>query len=154
MTHSQDLRQAVKTRFYPFVESRGFVRGKATSLFTVFRRRDGETLRIFDIQWDKYGGPRCVINFGEVPLRSLRVDERELETHNCETLGRLKRKKGPYLGSWFQLKMPWLEAIASMRMRYEPEEVVDQLLALFPEVEAWWSDKTEGPHLDFLPRAG
>jgi len=31
---------------------------------------------------------------------------------------------------------------------------VDQLIAYFPEIEAWWSGKHEGPHLRFLPRAG
>jgi hypothetical protein len=154
MSHSQDLRQAVKARFHPFVESRGFVRGKSTSLFTVFRRRDGESLHVFDIQWDKYGAPRFVINFGEVSLRNLRVEEPELGIHHCEKLGRLTRKKGPYLRSWFQLRKPWLEAIASLQRQYEPEEVVDQLLAFFPEVEAWWSDQAEGPHLNFLPRTG
>ena len=154
MSHSLDLREAVKARFYPFVESRGFVRGKATSLLTVFRRREGQSVQVFDIQWEKYGTPRFVINFGEVPLHNLRVEERELETYHCETLGRLKRKTGPYLRSWFQLDKPWLEAMVSLRRRYQPEEVVDQLVALFPEVESWWSNKVEGPHVEFLPRAG
>ena len=154
MSRSQDLRRAVKARFYPFVESRGFLRGKTTSLFTVFRRRDGDKLRVFNIQWDKYGAPRFVINFGELPLRNLSVTEQEIEIHHCETIGRLKRTKGPYLWNWFQLKKPLLEAISSWQRRYEPEEVVNQVMAVFPEVEAWWSDKIEGRHLDFAPRAG
>jgi hypothetical protein len=32
--------------------------------------------------------------------------------------------------------------------------VTMQLIDLFPEVEAWWAGKREGPHLRFLRRAG
>ena len=42
-----------------------------------------------------------------------------------------------------------LEAVLSRQWTYNPDEVVETVIGVFPEVEAWWVDKTVGPHLYF-----
>ena len=138
---SNPLRAAVKGRFYPFAESRGFVREKSHNpLFILFRRTTDTAVHVFELQWEKYGRPCFVINFGEGP--------------SGESIGRLQPRQGAYLRHWFHIRKPWLEAIATMKRSYEPEQVVDQLIALFPELEAWWDEKRVGPHLRFTRHAG
>jgi hypothetical protein len=40
-----------------------------------------------------------------------------------------------------------------MRRTYHPHEVVAQLIDYFPEIETWWAEKAEGPHIDVVRRA-
>ena len=42
-----------------------------------------------------------------------------------------------------------LEAVLSRQWTYNPDEVVETVIGVFPEIEAWWVDKTVGPHLYF-----
>lgn len=133
------LRDAVKRRFYPFAEARGFSRIKSSnSLFTTFRKSDGAAVYEFEIQWDKYHRPYFVINFSlpegaGTPARTKR--------------GRLQRKRGGPMSCWFNIRRPWLEALRTGRLKYAPDEVVDQLISYFPEIEIFWSTGTEGPHV-------
>ena len=159
MARATALRDAVAEGFYPFVERRGFVRGASRHpLFTVFRRTGREAVHVFEIQWDKWGEPRFVINFGEAPIGGLdvngeHVSANDVQPYHCAALGSLKRRRGPTERCWFQLKRPWLDALASMRRTYYPHEVVDQLIDRFAEIETWWAEKAEGPHIDFVRRA-
>ena len=159
MARATALRDAVRERFYPFAERAGFVRNKSRNpLRTVFRRTNREAVHVFEILWDKYGEPRFVINFGEAPIGGLEVSgehigPNEIEPYHCATLGSLTRRTGFTLRCWFQLKRPWPDALASMRRTYNPDEVVDQLIEYFPEIETWWAEKVEGPHIEFVRRA-
>ncbi len=135
MARATALRNEVKSRFYPYAESLGFVRDKATSAGVTFRRNSGEIIHVFDIQWDKYGAPRFVINFAEGPLAGLSVGgERgyvqgaDLQTYDCGNGGRLQRRRGPYLRCWFQQRKPLLEALRTLQWNYGPDDVVDQLI--------------------------
>ena len=154
MTRTKQLRDAVKERFFPYAESRRFVREKsAHPHFTTFRRIDGHKVRVFNVQWDKYGHPRFVLNFGEGPLSGVILwgkhkAGQELEPQDCPESGRLQRRKGGSLRCWFQLNKPLLDVIRTMEWRYPPEAVVNELLSAFPELEAWWEHRTVGPHID------
>ena len=147
------MRELVKSDFYPFAEARGFVRAKSTHpLFAVFRRFDGQKVQVFNVQWDKYGEPRFVVNFGEGPrsgveLWGKHIPGEALEPQDCPESGRLQRRPGASMGCWFQLTKPFLEAARTLEWRYPAAAVVDQLLAAFPEVEAWWQDRRIGPHI-------
>jgi hypothetical protein len=154
MTQSKPLREAVKARFYPWLESHGFVRGKTTWLSAVFRRRDPQKLCVCEIQWEKSRRPCFVINFGEIAYHNLTVPENEVEIWHCDTIGRLRPRDCPYLRCWFHLRKPWVEVLRSGRLLYEPHEVVDQVITLFPEIEVWWDEKRDGPHLRSSSRAG
>ena len=150
------LRELMKERFYPFAAPRGFVRAKSTHpLFTVFHRRHDQTVQVFDVQWDKYRAPRFVLNFGEGPvqgveIRGVHVSGDDLEPSHCEVQGRLQRRKGASLRCWFQLRKPIFQAISSGAWHFTPTEVVDQVIQAFPEVEAWWATKAEGPHVNVV----
>ena len=152
---AQLLREALKVRFYPYAESRGFVRDKSSHPhFTTFRRAHGAQIQVFDVQWDKYGRPLFVVNFGEADVHELAIETDKVETQHCKDMYRLQRKRGGSLTCWFQLSKPWIEVFRSGRLKYRPEEVVNQLVAYFPEVEAWWAEKSEGPHVHPVLRVG
>src|SRR5262249_15893351 len=126
-------------------------RGQASSLFAPFRRRRGDKVHVFDVQWDKYGAPRFVINFGEAPssgveIRGKHIPADDLETYHC-LVGRLQRRRGGSLGTGFELRGALSDAVSSLRWNYQPEEVVAQVIACFTELEAWWQTRREGPHV-------
>ena len=133
------VREAVKNQFYPYVEAKGFLRLKSrNSLFTTFRMKNGDTVYEFEIQWDKRSRPYFVLNFS-LPEGA--------ESTTRTKHGRLQRKRGGGLGCWFNLKKSWPEILRTGRLRYKPEEVVNQLIRYFPEIETWWSTGVEGPHV-------
>lgn len=133
------LRETIKRRFYPFALERGFARVKSSnSLYTTFRKSEGEVTYEFEIQWDKYHRPYFVLNFSAPEGAAMRSRTKH---------GRLQRKRGGPLSCWFNLRKPWLEALKTGRLKYHPDQVVDQLISCFPELEAWWLDGTEGPHV-------
>lgn len=129
----------IKEQFYPFAETRGFVRQKSMNpLFTTFYRTTGNQIQMFEIQWDKYWKPYFVINFGE----GSNIEEQI----NYE--GRLQRCRGGSKLCWFGTRRPWLSKFVTGKWRYTPEQVVTELIAAFDELEAWWAEGTEGPHID------
>lgn len=133
------LRDEVKRTFYPFAARAGFERIKGGGPhFTYFRRASGDVIDLFDIQWDKYARPCFVINFGQCALNA---------EQDCPKPCRLQRKQSGSMSSWFNLRRPLLEALRSGRLTYTPEEVVGQLVAWFPEVEAWWATRVQGRHV-------
>jgi len=159
MSRSKALRDALKQTFYPVAIEHGFLRGKATSMFTPFRRKRGPALQVFDIQWDKSGGPRFVINFGEAPsdgvsFRGQFVPPDKVEPVHCPLNGRLQRWRGGSLRTWFQLRKPWPETLRTLRWAYSPDEVATQLIHCFEELEAWWDNKYEGPHVNVWRSTG
>jgi len=152
MSGSTALREAIKAAFYPFAESRGFAQGKATSMFTPFRRTRGDMAQVFEIQWEKYGRPCFVVNFGEAPASGVafqgqHVPADRLDPVHCPLNGRLQRWRGGSLRAWFQLSKPWLETLGTLHWSYSPQDVVAQLIICFGELETWWESKHEGPHV-------
>jgi hypothetical protein len=153
MTDAHELRELIKARLFPYVEARGFIRDRSRHpLFTTFRRFVGNNAQVFNVQWDKRGAPRFVVNFGEGPKAGVSLWGRhipgdELEPQDCPESGRLQRKRGPYLRCWFQTTKPLLEAVRTLERSYPVATVVDMAVAAFPEVEAWWENRTVGPHV-------
>lgn len=141
MSQSQPLREALKKRFYPFAQERGFVSGKATSLFTPFERVADGKIHFFEIQWDKYHRPRFVINFGE------RASSEKNDSAPPISTGRLQRWRGGTMRAWFQTGKPWVETVRTLRWSYQPDEVASHLIECFSELEVWWDSKQEGQHV-------
>lgn len=68
MGKTTHLRRELKARFYPFFAARGFVLDTTHAPFSVdFRRITAGGVDVFDLQWDKSGQPRFVVNFGHCP---------------------------------------------------------------------------------------
>ena len=153
------LREALKARFYPFAAAQGFIKAESTDPhFTLFRRPGGSAVHVCELQWDKYHRPCFVVNFGDAPISGVdvhgtHVAASDIQTYQCTSLGRLTPRNCAYVRCWFREKKPLLEYLTSGRRSYRPEEVVAQLIALFPELEAWWADRSEGPHLRITRRA-
>ena len=135
---AKPLLDEIKSRFYPFVRDRGFVRQKATNPQHVeFRRQTAARTDVFEIQWDKYWRPRFVLNIG-----------RSTEAEGSRGLpGRLQRRRCGDLCCWFGLHRPWLSRLRSGRWSFTPTEVVDELIRAFDELEAWWAGGEPGPHI-------
>jgi len=150
------LREAVRARFYPFAAAQGFVRAKsAHPHFAVFRRSTQSTIHVFELQWDKYHRQCFVVNFGDAPISGVtvhgtHVPAANIETYQCTNHGQLKPRGCPYVRCWFREKKPLLQVLTSGQRRYQPDEVVDQLIALFPELDAWWTRRDRGSHLSLL----
>ena len=145
---ANSLRETVNRHFYPFAESKGFARAKSTHPhFTTFRRVEPDVVHVFDVQWDKYGRSRFVINFGEARFGP---STDNVETQDCKVLCRLQPNKNS--PRWWRLTKPWPDILKTGRFRYTPKEVVELVIASFAEVEAWWAEKKEGPHVQVLWR--
>src|SRR5581483_1942949 len=143
MRRTKPLRRALEHVLYPFVLARGFVLDESEQpVFTTFRREAGATVHIFDIQWDKSGTPRFILNFGEAPAaRGAR------HVWECSTRLTLQRKQGGSMACWFQLRRPLLQQLTARSREYTPDQVAHAVVDAFPEMEAWWASKTRGPHV-------
>ncbi len=114
-------------------------------------------MQIFNVQWDKYGAPTFVVNFGECAVEGIEMRDLghvaavDADPDWCPRGGRLQRRRGPF--GWFTQKKPFLSALATLERYYQAEAVVEEAISAFPEMEAWWEDKSEGPHI-YVYRAG
>jgi hypothetical protein len=146
----------VRARFYAFAEAQGFVRARSGNPhFILFRRVTDSAVQLFELQWDKYHRQAFVVNFADAPrggvtIHGTHIGAADIEPFQCPNNGQLTPRNCPYVRCWFREKKPLLEWLTSGRRRYQPDEVVEQLIALFPELEAWWSHQAQGPHLRFL----
>lgn len=144
---------ALKSIFYPHVQSLGFeLDVRRQPQFIDFLRFGTDALYVFDIQWDKYHKPRFVLNFGEASLEGVEfggkhVMPAEICAAHCGSFLRLQRRRGSLLSSWFQLRRPVLEQLASFKRNYDSEVVANHVVQYFDEVETWWRSKKLGPHV-------
>jgi hypothetical protein len=148
------LQTALETRFFPHVESIGFIRDKPKeSRIISFRRRTDSAMQLFAVLWERHGRPRFIVQFAEAPLAG--IDSRGEHVPAEDVLpGNVALLRGwinPALGSrWFASVRPlWRRLLWGQRN--DSDRVVELLLALFPEVTEWWKTKTEGPHLKVFP---
>jgi hypothetical protein len=152
---ARPLRKDIKERFYPLLERLGY-RRRSTSLSTTFRRVVGDRVRIVQLNWDKYHQPSFAIAFGETPNSVIPsplgdVTPEAVEPCHSEALGALQRKpRRSVWDAWFKLRKPLFEALTTMRLKYAPHEVVDQLLMTYPEIERWFEAREVGPHIRML----
>ena len=155
MGTSTQLRQELKRRFWPLLESQGFTHDESGApLLVTFRKHTPESTQVVDVQWDKYGKPRFVVGFGQCPAAGIEFRGQRIprETMLAGWLepdgkgGRLQPRSGSSTRSWFRLDADLFMKLRGKKSR-QPSEVVDELLALFPEVEAWFKDGSIGKHL-------
>lgn len=152
MGRTTPLRRALKTILYPHIEAWGFVIDtKHQPQFAVFRRQVGADLHLVEIQWDKSGRPRFVINFGRMPAGAAAPDE--FQVHHCRPWMRLQRRRGGSVWCWFQLRRPLLAQILSLAREYSPEDVAHEVVVCFAEVEEWFTSGVKGPHVHSLSLA-
>lgn len=154
MNKSATLRHCLKKRFYPFALHLGFNLQESRSPRLIdFRRSVGDKVQILTVLWDKYGRPRFVVDARTLPASSpLLKGKGYLATlEDPFTVkyksARLKPGMTFFTCSWFRLDRPTLSRMLSGQKFFTPDQVIDQLMALYPEIEAWLDKETKGPHL-------
>lgn len=152
MGTTTDLRREVKCVFVPLALGRGFLLDqKGAPTFWNFRRTAGSEVHLFDVQWEKYGRPRFAINFGKCPVDGLSFRGKHFPPEQIlpgwVPGGRLQPKNGALTSSWFRQDKPLLSRLFTSTKLHEPSQVVSNLVALFPELEAYWAGGVIGPHL-------
>ena len=138
MGRTTELREAIKRDFVPFLRDKGFVPEKQTALIYPFRKIDSDVVFECSVQWEKYGSPRFILNFSKRGTELI-------------ASGRLAPRKGRWTEGWFRHDRPWLERFFAFSKVFPAEQVVAQLIVLFPEVEEFWKSGTIGPHIHLLP---
>ena len=160
MGSTTELRRELKERFFPRALAGGFVLDQSGAPgFWRFLRRAGDGVHLLEVQWEKYGRPRFVINFGQCPLEGLTIDGKRFPPEQVlvgwlPSNGRLQPVRGPSVRNWFRQDKGLLARLFSTEKLVPAGRVVSRLLELFPEVEAYWEKGTVGPHLEMFERGG
>lgn len=136
MNNTSELRNEINKTFAPFVESKGFFLKKKTRIFYDFEKITSDSVYMFNIQWEKYGSPRFVINF--------KIDDND----TLSSWGRLQPKNGASTCSWFRQDRCWILNI--LFPRKPQKKIIKQLINLFPEVEDYISSGRIGKHLKII----
>jgi hypothetical protein len=145
MGRTTELRQTIKRDFVPFLRDKGFTLDMSDApLLYSFRKIDSDVVSECNVQWEKYGSPRFILNFFKRGPKGLIAS------------GRLAPSQRRTLAGWFRQDRPWLSRLMLSRLissskLYPPEQVVAQLIALFGEVEEYWKSGKVGPHIRLLP---
>jgi hypothetical protein len=158
-----ELRREIRKRFFPFMTAKGFETNlRHAPQFFEFRKMVSDAIYLCDIQWDKRGTPRFILNFGKcgksgaIAFGRL-VSPDDVTSAHCSDRGRLHPVPGRTswtTGNWFRQDRPLLSRLVSRSVLYPPEAVVDTLLSLFVEVEAYWENGIIGKHLRLFPPLG
>lgn len=157
MGRTTDLRRAVKARFLPFMLEKGFqYDARNMPAFMEFRKITADRIYVCDIQWEKYGRPRFVLNFGTsgpngVVCHGEEIDPSDLTASSASSTGRLTARAGTGLSCWFRQDNSLLRRIVSWSRLRRPDDVVDELIERFNEVEDYWSKGSVGRHIRIMP---
>ena len=157
MGRTTDLRRAIRARFFPFMLEKGFkVDLRNMPAFMDFRKITGDRVYVCDIQWEKYGTPRFVLNFGSCGPRGVichgeEIDPNDVNPSGASSVGRLTARPGYSLSCWFRQDRSLLRRILSWSRLRPADDVVDDLIERFSELEDYWSKGLVGRHIQLLP---
>jgi hypothetical protein len=153
MGPTTELRRALKETFFAHATRSGFiVDARRQPQSTTFRRQSGDRVHIFEVQWEKYGRPRFAVHFGTCPAAGLQVEGATLAPEEtlatwCTDRGSLRpRRSAPAHAAFRQDATLWQRVLGRPRLR-NAAAVVDEVMAVFPELERYWTHGDVGPHL-------
>jgi hypothetical protein len=114
-----------------------------------------ERIYVCDIQWEKYGRPRFVLNFGScgrqgVVCHGKEVVPADITASATPWRGRLMPGPSSSISSWFRQDRSLLQRFWKGSSLKPPDEVIGNLVDLFPEVEDYWNSGTIGKHIHVL----
>jgi len=116
--------------------------------FGCMKRPKGADIELLDIQMDKGGRLKFVLNFGVVSPEGVAWPWAKLEQHEMMASDLLKRCR--LYDSRFYWRMKWFSVSWPSRpkgIEARINKTVDRLIELYPEVEEWFSTRKEGPHI-------
>ena len=110
------------------------------------KRPHGANLELVQLQLDKHGKAKFVINFGVVPPEGADVpwqhfDQAEAPIEALPAWYRLYDCRGCM--RWFGRS--WLAIFGDTATQIT--RAVDRSIALYPEIEEWFASRSKGPHL-------
>jgi hypothetical protein len=153
MSKTADLRNELKKRFFPLLESRGFIIDKSEQpVFTTFRKHVGNKTYTCSLQWEKYGRPRFLISIGTctgegVTHHGRHIGPEAVHPNDTQDFAYLKPLAGVSTSSWFRQDRGILKSLLT-GVKLDPSNiVVDQLIALFPEAETYFEKGIAGKHV-------
>jgi len=151
--NTTDLRREINRLFVPYVQDQGFIVVKEDLPLALrfWRIVEGEA-HIFDIQWEKYGLPRFMVNLGRCPAAGLEINGQHFAPENIlpgwtPEGGRLQPRPGFSSRSWFRQDKPFLKALLSRQKLRPADELAVELVTLFVEAEMWWRSRVRLSHL-------
>jgi hypothetical protein len=153
MGRTTELRREIKSTFVPYVEEKGYVCSmKNAPSFIDFKKITNNEVWVFDIQFEKYGSPRFVVNFGKcsadgVELNGIHYTQNEIIPSLTPGFGRLQPGRTGSTGSWFRQDKHWLIKIFTSTKQRPAREVVNQLISMFSELEQYFEKGTISEHL-------
>ncbi|WP_143226037.1 hypothetical protein [Acidovorax sp. 56] len=156
MTPRESLVSAVESRLIPRLTEDGFaqhplvgVERKSAEImmafpFGRFKRRHSENLEIVEIQFDKNGAAKFVLNVGVAPPEGVNLPWAKLSQNDVEVAAlpnafRLYRKASS--SEWFSPS--WLPTEINGRTA----RVVEEVVANYSEIDAWFSTGVIGDHM-------
>ena len=154
-TKTQQLRDAVKRLLIPYILSRGFQEDKREiwkhdpygHQTKRFLRNYAGRLELVEIQFDKHGRAKFMINMGVVPPEGVEYYGCHY-THDEATIGGLPLEarlysSNRYLMRWFGFPLIRIPLIRDP----SAEDIVRRAIRLFPQVEAWLREGKVGPNV-------
>jgi hypothetical protein len=155
MGRTTALRREIKKTFLPHVAKKGFVCDmRYAPQFFTFRKITPDAVYIFDIQWEKYGRPRFVVNFGKcgpkgVVQHGKPILPDDLFPYSGSEQGRLSPRRYDGIGGrgWFRQDRPLLQRLLFRSKLREPSDVIAELMTMFAELEALWAGSQPGKHI-------
>ncbi len=110
------------------------------------RRLKGKNFELVEIQLDKRGSPKFRINFGTVPPEGIdhpiqHVKQSDASVHYLSYFGELY--SWPAFLKWFSVDSAWLSFNPELKAR----SVVERVVSLIVEIEAWFESGKIGPHV-------
>ena len=114
--------------------------------FGYMRRIKGRNFELLEVQLDKHGRAKFVVNFGIVPPEGAdapwkHFDQSEARVSALSESYRLYSHR--WCMKWFAA--PWLTLAFDLESR--TRTAVDRAIKLYPEIEAWFATRTVGPHM-------
>lgn len=153
MGRTTDLRREMKRLFFPFMKAKGFQIDQRHAPNCIdFRRTEGEQVQFFEIQWEKYGRPRFVANFGHASVKgtichNTPVPSSDIGAGQAPEYCRLHPNgSGSSTRHWFRQDRPFFSALLARKRMYPPDQPIQQLITLFAEAEGYWRSNVVGPH--------
>ena len=156
MGHTTELRREIKQRVRPLLAAKGFALDQRHAPQSVaFRRTTADAVHLLEIQWEKYGKRRFVVNFGRcspggVVVRGERIAAADVFPSVAPVNGRLQPGKGGSTAAWFRQDRSLLARLLGRPPR-PASEVVSQLIELLAELDAFFERGDLGPHLRIHP---
>jgi hypothetical protein len=114
--------------------------------FGYMRRIKDRNFELLEVQLDKHGGAKFVVNFGIVPPEGADVPWKHFEQTEAR-VSALSESYRLYSSRWCMkwFSAPWLTTAFDLESR--TRTAVDRAIELYPEIEAWFAARTVGPHM-------